>query len=74
MKIALIILLVLLLAAFLIEYRHNIFGFFEKKKQLSNFEIYEREVLKFFNYRLKAESKYRPGCPWYWVYFYPHWN
>ena len=51
MKIALIILLVLLLAAFLIEYRHNIFGFFEKKKQLSNFEIYEKELLNFFNYK-----------------------
>ena len=50
MKIALILLLVLLLAAILIEYRHNIFGFFEKKKQLSNFEIYEKELLNFFNY------------------------
>lgn len=51
MKIALIILLVLLLAALLIEYGHNIFGFFEKKKQLSNFEIYEKELLNFFNYK-----------------------
>ncbi|MDA9986709.1 hypothetical protein N9E11_01625 [Crocinitomicaceae bacterium] len=51
MKIALILLLVLLLAAILIEYRHNILGFFEKKKQLSNFEIYEKELLIFFNYK-----------------------
>lgn len=51
MKIALIILLVLLLAALLIEYRHQVLNFFRKKEKLSNSEIYEREVLIFFNYK-----------------------
>ena len=51
MKIALILLLVLLLAAILIEYRHQVSNFFRKKEKLSNSEIYEREVLSFFNYK-----------------------
>lgn len=51
MKIALILLLVLLLAAILIEYRHQVSNFFRKKEKLSNSEIYEREVLRFFNFK-----------------------
>ena len=70
MKIALILLFVLLLLILLFGYWHEISGFFRKKEKLSNSRIYEREVLKFFTYRLKAESDYRPGCPWYQVYFF----
>ena len=57
MKIALIILLVLLLAAILIEYRNEMSKFFLKKEKLSNSEIYEKEVLKFFNYSTNIQDR-----------------
>lgn len=56
MKIALILLFVLLLLIILFEYRHEISGFFRKKEKLSNSQIYEKEVLKFFNYNPNFNS------------------